>query len=384
MKTSILVFTDDSVSLSIIKDGCAREQEYIGYGTLLTSLLNLDYDIISKVVGMYTFTENNFPLYLLIDAVMKLETILDPQIPPNNKHQIFDILMQYHDVFGFLYTEDDWIDIIVDLFGGTKDGIIYESSAQEHVNSAKEIIDASMTIPNSRLYNFYLYLSNCGIMQPSPVDPPVIHTEFKKKGRYCPSDFPDYAQYLDHIFQDFLTFSQSTIKETSTYTFSDGQTLAEDDHFRFVLSASIQELARRNKSIRKCEICKNYFVPPYRSDTKYCELTCPEDETMTCREYAAKKLAYQRQQSDELKRVAKKVSNDKNRRARENEGIDIYKLTKQYFLAENRKKAAAFDKGEITAEEYREWLNEMFDKKIIPEAKFYNFEDSAPAEADAE
>ena len=78
------------------------------------------------------------------------------------------------------------------------------------------------------------------------------------------------------------------------------------------------------------------------------------------------------------------MSNDKNRRARENEGIDIYKLTKQYFLAENRKKAAAFDKGEITAEEYREWLNEMFDKKIIPEAKFYNFEDSAPAEADAE
>ena len=384
MKTSILEFTDNSVALSIIKDGHERDSEYIGCGTLLTSLLNLDYDIISKVVGMYTFTEKNFPLYLLIDAGMQLETILDSQIPPNNKHQIFDILMQYHDVFGFLYTEDDWIDIIVDLFGGTQNGITYKSSAQEHVNSAKEIIDASMTIPTGRLYNFYLYLSNCGIMQPSPVDPPVIHTEFKKKGRYCPSDFPDYAQYLDHIFQDFLTFSQSTIKETSTYTFSDGQTLAEDDHFRFVLSASIQELARRNKSIRKCEICKNYFVPPYRSDTKYCELTCPEDETMTCREYAAKKLAYQRQQADELKRVAKKVSNDKNRRARENEGIDIYKLTKQYFLAENRKKAEAFDKGEITAEEYREWLNEMFDKKIIPEAKFYNFEDSAPAEADAE
>ena len=105
---------------------------------------------------------------------------------------------------------------------------------------------------------------------------------------------------------------------------------------------------------------------------------------MTCREYAAKKLAYQRQQSDELKRVAKKVSNDKNRRARENEGIDIYEFTKQYFLAENRKKAEAFDKGKITAEEYREWLNEMFDKKIIPEAKFYNFEGSVPAEADAE
>jgi hypothetical protein len=384
MKTSILVFTDDSVSLSIIKDGQGRDREYIGCGTLLTSLLNLDYDIISKVVGMYTFTEKNYPLYLLIDAGMKLETILDPQIPPNNKHQIFDILMQYHDVFGFLYTEDDWIDIIVDLFGGTKDGITYESSAQEHVNSAKEIIDASMTLPNSRLYNFYLYLSNCGIMQPSPVDPPVIHTEFKKKGRYCPSDFPDYAQYLDHIFQDFLTFSQSTIKETSTYTFSDGQTLAEDDHFRFVLSASIQELARRKKSIRKCEICKNYFVPPLRSDTKYCELTCPEDETMTCREYAAKKLAYQRQQSDELKRVAKKVSNDKNRRARENGGIDIYKLTKQYFLSENRKKAEAFDKGEITAEEYREWLNEMLKRKIIPEARSYNSEDNAPVETEEE
>ena len=364
------------MALSIIKDGHERDSEYIGCGTLLTSLLNLDYDIISKVVGMYTFTEKNFPLYLLIDAGMQLDTILDPQIPPNNKHQIFDILMQYHDVFGFLYTEDDWIDIIVDLFGGTKDGITYESSAQEHVNSAKEIIDASMTLPNSRLYNFYLYLSNCGIMQPSPVYPPVIHTEFKKKGRYRPSDFPDYTQYLDHIFQDFLTIPKEAEKEISTYSFSDGE-YAEDDHLRFVLSASIQELARRKKSLRKCEICKNYFVPPRRSDTKYCELTCPEDETMTCREYAAKKLAYQRQQSDELKRVAKKVSNDKNRRARENEGIDIYKLTKQYFLAENRKKAEAFDKGEITAEEYREWLNEMFDKKIILEAKTYDFESSA-------
>ena len=382
MKTSILVFTDDSVSLSIIKDGCGRDRKYIGCGTLLTSLLNLDYDIISKVVGMYTFTEKNFPLYLLIDAGMKLETILDPQIPPNNKHQIFDILMQYHDVFGFLYTEDDWIDIIVDLFGGTKDGITYESSAQEHVNSAKEIIDASMTLPNSRLYNFYLYLSNCGIMQPSPVDPPVIHTEFKKKGRYCPSDFPDYAQYLDHIFQDFLTFSQSTIKETSTYTFSDGQTLAEDDHFRFVLSASIQELARRKKSIRKCEICKNYFVPPLRSDTKYCELTCPEDETMTCREYAAKKLAYQRQQSDELKRVAKIVGNEMNRRANTNPEIEIYQLTKRYFYAEKNKKLEEFEKGEITAEEFMKWLREMQAKPTIKEAKDYDFEQKAPIKSE--
>lgn len=384
MKTSILVFTDDSVSLSIIKDGQGRDREYLGCGTLLTSLLNLDYDIISKVVGMYTFTEKNYPLYLLINVGMKLETILDPQIPPNNKHQIFDILMQYHDVFGFLYTEDDWIDIIVDLFGDTEDGITYESSAQEHVNSAKEIIDASMPIPSSKLYNFYLYLSNCGIMQPSPVDPPVIHTDFKKKGRYYPSDFPKYDQYLDHIFQDFLTFSQDSIKETSTYTFSDGQTLAEDDHFRFVLSASIQELARRKKSIRKCEICKNYFVPPHRSDTKYCDLTCPEDESMSCREYAAKKLAYQRQQADELKRIVGKIRSDKNRRARENEGIEIHELTKQYFLAENRKKAEAFRKGEITAEGYRKWLDEMFDKKIIPEAKFYNFEGSAPIETEDE
>ena len=383
MKTSILEFTDNSVALSIIKDGHERDSEYIGCGTLLTSLLNLDYDIISKVVGMYTFTEKNFPLYLLIDAGMQLDTILDPQIPPNNKHQIFDILMQYHDVFGFLYTEDDWIDIIVDLFGGTQNGITYKSSAQEHVNSAKEIIDASMTIPTGRLYNFYLYLSNCGIMQPSPVYPPVIHTEFKKKGRYRPSDFPDYTQYLDHIFQDFLTIPKEAEKEISTYSFSDGE-YAEDDHLRFVLSASIQELARRKKSLRKCEICKNYFVPPRRSDTKYCELTCPEDETMTCREYAAKKLAYQRQQSDELKRVAKKVSNDKNRRARENEGIDIYEFTKQYFLAENRKKAEAFDKGKITAEEYMNWLNDMFKRKIIPEARSYNSEDNAPVETEEE
>ena len=383
MKTSILEFTDNSVALSIIKDGHERDSEYIGCGTLLTSLLNLDYDIISKVVGMYTFTEKNFPLYLLIDAGMQLDTILDPQIPPNNKHQIFDILMQYHDVFGFLYTEDDWIDIIVDLFGGTQNGITYKSSAQEHVNSAKEIIDASMTLPNSRLYNFYLYLSNCGIMQPSPVYPPVIHTEFKKKGRYRPSDFPDYTQYLDHIFQDFLTIPKEAEKEISTYSFSDGE-YAEDDHLRFVLSASIQELARRKKSLRKCEICKNYFVPPRRSDTKYCELTCPEDETMTCREYAAKKLAYQRQQSDELKRVAKKVSNDKNRRARENEGIDIYEFTKQYFLAENRKKAEAFDKGKITAEEYMNWLNDMFKRKIILEARSYNSEDNAPVETEEE
>lgn len=140
----------------------------------------------------------------------------------------------------------------------------------------------------------------------------------------------------------------------------------------------------RKKSIRKCEICKNYFVPPHRSDTKYCESTCPEDESMSCKEYAAKKLAYQRQQADELKRIVGKIRSDKNRRARENEGIEIHELTKQYFLAENRKKAEAFKKGEITAEGYREWLDEMFDKKIIPEAKFYNFEGSVPIETDEE
>ena len=103
---------------------------------------------------------------------------------------------------------------------------------------------------------------------------------------------------------------------------------------------------------------------------------------MSCREYAAKKLAYQRQQADELKRVAKIVGNEMNRRANTNPEIEIYQLTKRYFYAEKNKKLEAFEKGEITAEEFMKWLREMQAKPTIKEAKDYDFEQKAPIKSE--
>ena len=123
------------------------------------------------------------------------------------------------------------------------------------------------------------------------------------------------------------------------------------------------ELARRKKAIRKCAICGCYFVPPHRSDTMYCNYTCPEDESLTCREYADKKLAYKRQQSNEFKRVAKKIINDKHRLVVNNPDSEIYQLSKNYFREENKKMAAAFNNGEISADDYKEWLIKCFFEK---------------------
>lgn len=380
MKTTILTFTDDSVSLTINKNGTSREQCYRGCGTLLTSMLNLDYNIISKVVGMYCFSERNLPLYYILDIGIDLRKILDSAVDPHNMKEIFHILKEYHPVFTFLYTEDDWDDIICDLYAEHHDGFISNSSAHENVKKAMELIDASMEIPMRQLYDFYLYLCHCGIMQPSPVDPPILDYSFSKKGLYRPLDFPDYNQYLDSVFHDYLMLPQKTKKQTATYIFSDGQSLAEDDHFRFILSASLMELARRKKAIRKCAICGCYFVPPHRSDTKYCDNACPEDESLTCKEYADKKLAYKRQQSNEFKRVAKKINNDKHRLFVKNPDSEIYLLSKEYFREENKKMAAAFNNGEISADDYKEWLDKMYLRKMLPEAKHYDFERKAPKE----
>jgi hypothetical protein len=42
--------------------------------------------------------------------------------------------------------------------------------------------------------------------------------------------------------------------------------------------------------------------------------------------------------------------------------------------------AAAFNNGEISADDYKEWLDKMFLRKMIPESKYYDFERKAPKE----
>lgn len=380
MKTTTLVLSDDYDRIMINKNGRHRSNEFIGCGTLLSSLLQLDYVIISKVVNLYRFPDPNLRLDDIIGIEEEIDFLHDPRYRPVNYHQVFKILDAYHPVIGFLYTEDDWDDIIYDHYAELCGDIIYESRAQENIRLAKEIIDASMSIPSSELYDFYLYLCECGLMQPSPIDPPFFGYSFTERRRYPVPENSTYDNYLTLIYQDYQTLPRKTKTQQAFYTFSDSQTTAEEDHFRFILSACIMELARRKKAIRKCEICGSYFVPAHRSDTKYCSLPCPLEENLTCKEYGARRLAYQRQQADELRKKAKRVSNDKRKLIGRSGGEEVFVLGQKYFQLENKKWSDAYKRGEKTAEEYSEWLDYMHGNKFVPEAKHYDFDRQAPRE----
>lgn len=132
--------------------------------------------------------------------------------------------------------------------------------------------------------------------------------------------------------------------------------------------ATFEEIARRKKTIRKCANCGHYFVPENRSDTLYCDRVSPQDPGMNCKTYASQRLWYQKQKSDELATLSRNVLSAKGMLAKRNPDIPAYRRSYDYFRRERMKWKNGYEAGEISAEDYHNWLLSMREQKIIKEA----------------
>lgn len=166
---------------------------------------------------------------------------------------------------------------------------------------------------------------------------------------------------IDDISKIYSYFVESNPDHSSTYHFY-------GDYLANIALISLEEVIKSGKRIKKCKNCDKYFLPANRSDELYCDNPSPQDEKLTCKQYGARRLWYEKQRKDELASLAKNIASAKCMLAKRNPDIPGYAASYNYFKGQRLAWIKAVKEGTKTREEYREWLLYMQSQKIIKEA----------------
>lgn len=140
------------------------------------------------------------------------------------------------------------------------------------------------------------------------------------------------------------------------------------DFFLNIALVSLQELIKSEKQIKPCKNCGKYFLPSSRSDEIYCDNSSPQDDALTCKQYGTRRLWYERQKNDELASLSKNIASAKAMLAKRNPDIPAYAISYEYFKKQRLIWQKAVKQNERSEDEYRNWLLQMREQKIIKEA----------------
>lgn len=112
---------------------------------------------------------------------------------------------------------------------------------------------------------------------------------------------------------------------------------------------------RKLRSQRKCEICGEIFHG--RTNGKYCDNTCPKDMTMTCKEYASRRLWYQNM--SEIDKKEKRVRSVLAMRCKRHPNDLALAGKYANFLSANKNFKKLISDGVYTPNQYERWLEEQ-------------------------
>ena len=111
--------------------------------------------------------------------------------------------------------------------------------------------------------------------------------------------------------------------------------------------------------IKKCELCKKYFVPK-NINARYCDNTSLRDYRYTCKEYITHKGYYTKTMSNEGMKLRKNIRQRLEKRVKSSSDSDALAEHKQKlndFKAQDREWKEKLKKETATAQDYFNWLN---------------------------
>ena len=179
------------------------------------------------------------------------------------------------------------------------------------------------------------------------VDPCVRH-DFKSIDSKKLNGIKKYSS--DNLNYIYKCYKENKIKALTAYKI---------EEFEDFIVASLSEIFEKKKTIKKCENCGKYFIPK-RSDAFYCDNPSPQNETKLCKDYApankSKDEAY-----NTYRRIYKSLKGKIDYYSKPGDEIlhQQYEETFNRFIEENTEKKKQFENGDITKEEYLEWLKEQ-------------------------
>lgn len=322
-------------------------------GTYLLELLNADLNSIVEILESCIDNRGSSPIVsaarigapgLWLPDFLKFKAATE---------SIRRIIPTYSELFYNDNIHAAWTGLTYEFCGRHPNG---ELPVLTDVQKFKQFIDELSVKPEYFSFDFLEYLNNIERMQPTSISPCSIRsTRIVLAGNKN-----TVLQPVKALYAGFLRTKNLPPK---VYHYdSNGYKIGT------VLVASLLELARRGKVIRKCENCGRYFIPENRSDTLYCDNPSPQDESRTCKQYGSQRLWYERQREDELATLSRNVLSSKSMLAKRNPDYRPYVQSYDYFREERKKWIKAVKGGSKTKDEYREWLLLMQSQKVIKEA----------------
>lgn len=350
MKPYSITFTSEEETFEIYTPQFVyAEYKKQPVGTLMLDILNVDIDKLTSIVQKYDSVPprpNEVPFVR--------DRLGRPQIlgVPSGCQEVYK---EITDSFPFMqiYSAGEWFEIKTELLCGTLGATVCR---------LQELIGITESQPKYLNYQFmkrYLREGAMGVLT-------SFHFEIED------SD-PDITLEDDYYFsrtsikhsleQEYCRFISGNHTEQLHYIYN-----SITPRLGGSMVASFLELIRRGKVVRRCKLCGKYFIPRNRSDTLYCDMPSPEDPGMTCKEYGTRRLWYEKQKDDELSTFSRKIASAKGMLAKRNPDIPEYSASYEYFKAERLKWKKEVEGGTKTKEEYREWLRQMQNQKVIKEA----------------
>ena len=123
-----------------------------------------------------------------------------------------------------------------------------------------------------------------------------------------------------------------------------------------LLAFEFAHILHEDVIIRKCKNCGKYFVVTGRKDTVYCDNPSPGHEGKTCREIGAQVTRANKEKSDETTREYRKLYMRLKMQSNRHPKDDTLRDKVDKLVLEGKKSRDKLESGEITAEEYMEWL----------------------------
>ncbi len=306
--------------------------------------------------------------------------------------------IKYKQIIEYMVSDDTEIFVLMDKLTGEK-----------KLLGKNEFLSIFLTILNlneEELTNLKCYIKYLKCITPKPDITPTYIKErqpklppytseiitIRKAKKYIDNAIstPFYAKYenfklacelnyfRDISSQQFHDLSSLNIKENDTTTIDfeelnnifkvnknklDFFTAYELRNLEDFIVASMMELFKNKKRIKKCLNCNKYFIAG-RSDTSYCNNPSPQNEKKTCSKFIADEKYQNNLAENDTQSLYRKIYKRLNRdMQRNNYGLFIKKF--KDFTNEAKAKKQKIKNGEITEEEYFKWLKDEDIKKEL-------------------
>lgn len=208
-----------------------------------------------------------------------------------------------------------------------------------NLNDLEELHDLS---PAQRLYILRNSKKTSAVLK--LYNPKELKLQLNNYGNFASypiSDEEDAQEIAKHVNQDKLT----------SYCFSCNSVIQS-----FIIE--LLELAHtENVEIKRCKNCGKYFVPDNRSDEIYCSNIYENGKT--CKEVGHFRTQQRLMKEDDDLRIYRNVYQKLLLRTRRNPDNAQYEKEFQQFKEKNVELKEKINNGEITQEEYMEWLNKQ-------------------------